>query len=218
MRRGSSTPLTSRSTRRRRAGGTASSTSPTSPTTRAPPSPRGSGWTDRAIARTMRARMFDIGGSLAAARRGRGLTLPDVEALTRIRQKQLEAIEAERWDELPGRAYARAFLRSYANALDLEADLYVAEFEAQVPEEEDVVAPAPVRRRRRFPVRAAVTGAATATVIGIVAWGGGGGQAPAEVPAFSDGVANAAPTAHPRRRAKAAPKAVDRRVVIRAAR
>jgi Helix-turn-helix domain/Domain of unknown function (DUF4115) len=119
--------------------------------------------------------LFDIGESLAAARRGRGLELTDVEALTCIRAKQLAALETERWDEFPGRAYARAFLRTYAASLELDANLFVEEFETRWPEEELELAPTPLRRRRRLRPLPLLVGAATATILGVVAWTGGSG-------------------------------------------
>ena len=57
--------------------------------------------------------MFEIGASLAAARRARGLGMRDAERLTCMRSKYLTALEEGRFDELPGRTYARAFLRTY---------------------------------------------------------------------------------------------------------
>src|SRR5581483_12025224 len=105
---------------------------------------------------------FEIGESLAAARRAQRLELADVEALTRIRQRQLAALEAERFDLLPGRAYTRAFLRTYAGALGLDADHFVAEFEERYPEPEEVeqVPRLLPKHRRRVPVRALVALAA----------------------------------------------------------
>jgi cytoskeleton protein RodZ len=159
--------------------------------------------------------VFEIGESLAAARRARGLELVDVEALTRIRAKQLAALEADLWDELPGRAYARAFLRSYASALDLDADALVAEFESRFPDDEPE--PAPARRApRRLPVRLSLTAAATATVIGIVAWNN---PSPHQVELPTMAPPPAAKAAKkPHRAAQPAAARVDRRLVIRAAR
>jgi cytoskeleton protein RodZ len=159
--------------------------------------------------------MFEIGGSLAAARRARGLELTDVEALTRIRVKQLAALEAELWDDLPGRAYARAFLRSYAAALDLDADALVDEFESRFPEAEPV--PAPVRRAsRRYPLRLALLAAAIATVVGIVAWNDPSTHEVA-LPTMSPPPAAKA-AKKPHQAAQPAAAKVDRRLVIRAAR
>jgi cytoskeleton protein RodZ len=160
--------------------------------------------------------LFDIGESLAAARRGRGLELTDVEALTCIRAKQLAALETERWDEFRGRAYARAFLRTYATSLGLDANLFVEEFETRWPEEELELAPTALRRPRRLRVWPVLVGAAIVTILGVVAWRGGSGPhgvalTPAQLPA-----AHAASKPHAVHHAvtKSAPPAL----VIRAAR
>ena len=78
--------------------------------------------------------MFDIGASLTAARESQGLVLADAERLTRMREKYLRALEEDRFEALPGRAYARAFLRTYAEALGLSADRFVEEFDLRFPE------------------------------------------------------------------------------------
>jgi cytoskeleton protein RodZ len=157
--------------------------------------------------------VFEIGGSLAAARRARGLELVDVEARTRIRTKQLEALESERWDDLPGRAYARAFLRSYASALDLDADALVDEFELRFPHDEPE--PQPTRRtRRRYPLRLTLVAAAIATVIGIVAWNNPSPKT-VELPSLAPPPAAKAPA---KSHAVTQPVKVDRRLVIRATR
>jgi cytoskeleton protein RodZ len=93
--------------------------------------------------------VFDIGASLAAARETRGLSLADAERLTCVRGKYLAALEAGNFDALPGRTYARAFLRTYASALGLEPDRFVAAFEEIVPEplDESIVVGTPRARR-----------------------------------------------------------------------
>lgn len=67
--------------------------------------------------------VFEIGASLAAAR-ARGLGLADAERLTCIRTRHLAALESDSFDSIPGRAYARGFLRTYEGALGLDADLF----------------------------------------------------------------------------------------------
>jgi hypothetical protein len=66
-----------------------------------------------------------VGSRLRAARRRLGLELADVERDLRIRSRHLQALEDERFEELPGEAYARAFLREYAQYLGLDGDLVV---------------------------------------------------------------------------------------------
>jgi hypothetical protein len=61
-----------------------------------------------------------IGEQLSAARSARGIELEEVEERTKIRKRYLRAMEEERWELLPGAAYARAFLRTYAEFLALD--------------------------------------------------------------------------------------------------
>jgi cytoskeleton protein RodZ len=116
--------------------------------------------------------LFEIGGSLAAARKGQRLTPTDVERLTCLRGKYLAALENDDFDALPGRVYARAFLRTYADALGLDADQFVDEFDARYPEQDDdphvaVIRP---RRARRVSPRAIVLLVVVAGVVGGAVW------------------------------------------------
>lgn len=97
--------------------------------------------------------MFDIGGNLAAARKGQGLRPSDVERLTLLRGRYLAALERNEFDALPGRAYARAFLRTYADTLGLDADYFVDEFDVRYPEPEPQPPSAMIRRRHTLRVR-----------------------------------------------------------------
>lgn len=115
--------------------------------------------------------MFDIGASLAAARETRGYSLADAERLTNVRVKYLSALERADFDALPGRTYARAFLRTYATALGLEADRFVAAFEEMVPEPEDEQIAVVTPRRRRLRPSYLMTLVAVAVVVGVAAWG-----------------------------------------------
>lgn len=63
-----------------------------------------------------------IGERLRNAREAKGLSLRAVADLTRIRAIYLQALEDERFEQLPGTVYARGFLRMYADALGLDAD------------------------------------------------------------------------------------------------
>lgn len=63
-----------------------------------------------------------IGDALNAERRRRGLDLDGVEADTKIRVRYLRALEDEDWDVLPGGAYTRSFIRTYATHLGLDGE------------------------------------------------------------------------------------------------
>jgi hypothetical protein len=114
--------------------------------------------------------MFEIGASLAEARRARGLAVHDAEQLTCMRAKYLTALEEERFDELPGRAYARAFLRTYATALGLQGDRFVAEFDEQRPEPEEEEPAPDFRPREPFHFPIPVPLLAAAAVCALFVW------------------------------------------------
>jgi cytoskeleton protein RodZ len=88
--------------------------------------------------------VFEIGSSLREARLRRKLELSDVEHDTHIRLKYLMALEDDRFDALPGAAYAKGFLRTYADYLGLDGPRFVDEYNARFAPEEEVPA-APVR-------------------------------------------------------------------------
>lgn len=123
------------------------------------------------ICETLRFAVNDLGTSLAAARETRGLSLVDAERLTNIRIRHLAALERGDYDVLPGRTYARAFLRTYARALGLDADAMVAEFEAQVPDEEAELVPA-LPRRRSVPTGKLALVAVVVGAFAVIAWAG----------------------------------------------
>jgi cytoskeleton protein RodZ len=98
--------------------------------------------------------MADIGASLREARMRARIDVADIEAQTKIRAKYLRALENEEWDLLPGPTYVKSFLRTYAEALDLDAKLLVDEYKLRHEhlsevELQPINAAAPGRERRR---------------------------------------------------------------------
>jgi cytoskeleton protein RodZ len=81
--------------------------------------------------------MFQIGPSLREARTRRGFSPGDVHKAVRIRERYLTALEEERWEMLPGDAYTKGFLRTYAEFLDLNGQLYIDEYNARVAQRDD---------------------------------------------------------------------------------
>jgi Helix-turn-helix domain/RodZ C-terminal domain len=98
-----------------------------------------------------------IGEQLSAARRAQGIELEAVEERLRIRERYLRAIEEEDWDRLPTPVYARAFVRTYAEYLDLDAEAIVEQYDAADESRAAEPAAEPVRQiaigERREPPR-----------------------------------------------------------------
>ncbi len=74
------------------------------------------------------------GADLRAARGRLGCSVSDFAADLRIRPCHLEALEAGHLSQLPGNAYAVAYIRSYARALGLDQDEMVRRFKAEAAE------------------------------------------------------------------------------------
>lgn len=73
-----------------------------------------------------------IGATLRETRNRRKLDLSQVEAAIKIRVRYLRAMENEEWDALPGDAYARGFIRTYANYLGLDGERLAEDFRREV--------------------------------------------------------------------------------------
>src|SRR3989442_3733091 len=72
--------------------------------------------------------MFEIGNSLREARLRKELDFPELEQGTKIRAKYLRALEDEAFETLPSATYVKGFLRTYADYLSLDGQLYVDEY------------------------------------------------------------------------------------------
>ena len=94
--------------------------------------------------------MFEIGNSLRDARERQGLGYPEIELATKIRSKYIRALEEEDFTAIPGDAYIRGFLRTYAEYLGLDGDVYVDEYASRfITSWRDELPPRPERRRIR---------------------------------------------------------------------
>ena len=112
--------------------------------------------------------MFEIGSSLREARLRQGLDFPEAEQATKIRGKYLRALEEEQFEVLPSPTYVKGFLRSYAEYLGLDGQLYVDEYNSRYGDEqfeEQIFR----RRERRAPRRRESSNAVLVALAGIVA-------------------------------------------------
>jgi hypothetical protein len=90
--------------------------------------------------------VFEIGNSLREARVRQQLELTEVELATKIRARYLRALEEENFDVLPAQTYVKGFLRTYADYLGLDGQLYVDEFNSRYGEDDESREPVMVRR------------------------------------------------------------------------
>ena len=75
------------------------------------------------------------GGTLRQARRAAGLNIADAAEMLNLRETVVQAIEEDRFDDLPARTFARGYIRSYASLLNVNANDAVGEFERAAPAE-----------------------------------------------------------------------------------
>ena len=80
------------------------------------------------------------GDLLRHAREAKGLTRADVSLTTRISERYITAFDESRYGELPGRAYAVGFARTYARAVGLDGDEVVRRLRGEL--EHDAQQPA----------------------------------------------------------------------------
>jgi cytoskeletal protein RodZ len=90
--------------------------------------------------------VFEIGNSLREARHRQQLDLTDVEQATKIRSRYLRALEEEAFDVLPAQTYVKGFLRTYADWLGLDGQLYVDEYNSRFGIDEEPREPVVARR------------------------------------------------------------------------
>ena len=161
--------------------------------------------------------MFDIGSSLREARLRQELDFPELEERTKIRPKYLRALEDERFDILPAPTYVRGFLRSYAEALGLDGQPFVDEYNSRFTVGED---DAPLRARSAPPLRRerapresrlaaiALVAIAIATALVIAAWKFGGPEGE-KVPGLQSGSPTTTSTRAPKGTARLVVRASD---------
>jgi hypothetical protein len=143
--------------------------------------------------------MFEIGNSLKEARVRQGLDYGQVELATKIRAKYVRALEEEEFEVLPTGTYIKGFLRSYAEYLGLDGQLYVDEYNSRyvVNTYDDMPQRRPRARAERSLERKvvvlALVGIAALTALVIAAWKFGGSDASNSTPPVMQHPQKAAP-------------------------
>ncbi|WP_088072223.1 helix-turn-helix domain-containing protein [Gottfriedia luciferensis] len=98
--------------------------------------------------------MTELGKFLREAREAKGLSIDDVQELTKIQKRYLEAIEEGNYDILPGQFYVRAFIRQYAETVGVDVSSFLIE-KPVVEETEEETTIAEEVKHEEIPSRAA---------------------------------------------------------------
>lgn len=77
--------------------------------------------------------LTELGKRLVEAREEKGMSLEDLQTVTKIQKRYLLAIEQGNYDIIPGKFYVRAFIKQYAEAVGLNPEQLFEEFRKDVP-------------------------------------------------------------------------------------
>jgi cytoskeletal protein RodZ len=72
--------------------------------------------------------MSSFGKDLRKARLSRGIALEDITAITKISPRYLEALEADKFAQLPGGILSKGIVRGYAEAAGLDRNEWMERF------------------------------------------------------------------------------------------
>lgn len=97
--------------------------------------------------------MPELGSLLRKARLERGMSLEELQDITKIRIRYLEAIEEEDFSVLPGSFYVRAFIKSYAEAVGMDPDEVVRLYQGILPSVHEELKNESIRPRTRMRIR-----------------------------------------------------------------
>lgn len=77
----------------------------------------------------------DMGAELKQAREANKISVSDVATKLKLTKSVIDNLEANAWDKLNGRTYARGYLTSYANFLGLSVTDFLTQFDESYQEE-----------------------------------------------------------------------------------
>ena len=77
--------------------------------------------------------MTELGNRLKEARLAKGLSLEDLQSITKIQKRYLVGIEEGNYSSMPGNFYVRAFVKQYAEALQLNPDEIFETYKNEIP-------------------------------------------------------------------------------------
>ncbi|MFC0471989.1 RodZ domain-containing protein [Halalkalibacter kiskunsagensis] len=98
--------------------------------------------------------LSELGQHLKEQREQKQLSLEDLQRTTKIQKRYLIAIEEGRFDALPGIFYARAFVKTYAEAIGLDPDPLFDQYKNELPNPQREAVTLPSRTERSKPASA----------------------------------------------------------------
>jgi cytoskeletal protein RodZ len=85
----------------------------------------------------------DFGGLLRSARQRKGLTIADVSRATKIKESQLERLEAAQMDALPAEVFVVGFIKAFAREVGVDACEALKRYRAALPKPQ-IIETAPI--------------------------------------------------------------------------
>ena len=98
--------------------------------------------------------LTDLGQRLRQERESKGLSLEDLQKLTKIQKRYLLGIEEGNYEVMPGKFYVRAFIKQYCEAIGLDTDAIFEEYKSDIPSTQTEDMPqqlSRVRSRKEIP-------------------------------------------------------------------
>lgn len=77
--------------------------------------------------------MTELGNRLKEAREAKGMSLDDLQEVTKIQKRYLTGIEEGNYDMMPGKFYVRAFIKQYCEAVGLPPEEIFDQYKNDVP-------------------------------------------------------------------------------------
>ncbi|WP_175638910.1 helix-turn-helix domain-containing protein [Metabacillus schmidteae] len=77
--------------------------------------------------------MSELGNRLKQAREEKKMSLDELQEITKIQKRYLIGLEEGNYSMMPGKFYARAFMKQYAEAVDLDPEMLFEEYKNEVP-------------------------------------------------------------------------------------
>lgn len=77
--------------------------------------------------------LTELGNRLKEARLTKGLSLDDLQTITKIQKRYLIGIEEGNYDVMPGKFYVRAFIKQYAEAVHLDPEELFDQYKDDIP-------------------------------------------------------------------------------------